>query len=46
MALNNAVEIRREILMRLSKLILNDELVEKITPKMQMHFRSDKISEE
>ena len=30
MALNNAVEIRREILMRLSKLILNDELVEKI----------------
>lgn len=30
MALNNAVEIRREILARLSKLIITDQLVEKI----------------
>ena len=30
MAINNAVEIRREILSRLARLIVNDELVEKI----------------
>ena len=31
MAINNAVEIRREILTRLARLILNDELEEKKT---------------
>ena len=30
MAINNAVEIRREILTRLARLIVNDELEEKI----------------
>ena len=30
MAINNAVEIRREIIQRLSKLIIEDKVIEKI----------------